>query len=67
MIRQAVPADATAIARIHVLSWQTAGKGWFGAGIMSIQPLNLFDFGAGNLNFSIRIPAQVTFKIGIID
>lgn len=49
------------------LSWQTAGKGWFGAGIMSIQPLNLFDFGDGNLNFSIRIPANVTFKIGIID
>ena len=34
---------------------------------MSIQPLNLFDFGDGHLNFSIKIPAHVTFKIGIID
>jgi beta-glucanase (GH16 family) len=51
----------------NVLAWQTAGKGWFGAGIMSIQPLNLFGFGDGNLNFRIRIPAGVTFKIGIID
>lgn len=51
----------------NVLSWQTAGKGWFGAGIMSKQPLNLFEFGDGHLNFSIKIPAHVTFKIGIID
>ncbi len=51
----------------NVLSWQTTGLGWFGAGIMSIQPLNLFDFPDGNLNFMIKIPAHVTFKIGIID
>ncbi len=51
----------------NVLSWQTTGLGWFGAGIMSIQPLNLFDFGDGHLKFRIKIPANVTFKIGIID
>ncbi len=51
----------------NVLSWQTTGKGWFGAGIMSRQPLNLFDFPDGHLKFRIRIPANVTFKIGIID
>jgi len=51
----------------NVLSWQTAGKGWFGAGIMAKQPLNLFDFPDGHLNFRIKIPAHVTFKIGIID
>jgi beta-glucanase (GH16 family) len=51
----------------NVLSWQTAGLGWFGAGIMSIQPLNLFDFGEGHIKFRIKIPANVTFKIGIID
>lgn len=51
----------------NVLSWQTAGAGWFGAGIMSIQPLNLFDFPDGHLKFRIRIPANVTFKVGIID
>ena len=49
------------------ISWQTAGLGWFGAGIMSVQPLNLFDFGEGHLKFMIKIPANVTFKIGIID
>jgi hypothetical protein len=51
----------------NALSWQTTGKGWFGAGVMSHQPLNVFDFGEGHLNFSIKIPASVTFKIGIID
>jgi hypothetical protein len=51
----------------NVLSWQTTGLGWFGAGIMAIQPLNLFDFGEGHLKFMIKIPANVTFKIGIID
>jgi len=50
-----------------VLSWQTAGLGWFGAGIMAIQPLNLFDFGDGHLKFRIKIPAHVSFQIGIID
>lgn len=51
----------------NVLAWKTNGKGWFGAGIMNVQPLNLFDFGAGWLKFRIKIPANVTFKIGIID
>jgi beta-glucanase (GH16 family) len=51
----------------NVLSWTTAGKGWFGAGIMAVQPTNLFDFGEGDINFRIKIPANVTFKIGIID
>lgn len=49
------------------LSWKTNGKGWFGAGIMSLQPLNLFDFPDGHLKFRIKIPANVTFKIGVID
>jgi len=51
----------------NVLSWQSAGLGWFGAGIMSLQPLNLFDFGDGHLKFRINIPANVAFQIGIID
>ena len=34
---------------------------------MSHQPLNLFDFGEGHLNFDIQIPADVSFKIGVID
>lgn len=49
------------------ISWITTGQGWFGAGIMSIQPVNLLNFGEGFLKFRIKIPASVTFKIGIID
>lgn len=51
----------------HSLSWATNGKGWFGAGIMAVQPLNLFNFPDGHLKFRIKIPANVTFKIGVID
>ncbi len=51
----------------NVLAWQTTGLGWFGAGIMSLQPHNLFDFGDGHLKFRIKMPAHVAFKIGIID
>ena len=49
------------------LSWTTNSKGWFGAGVMSRQPVNLFAFGDGFLKFQIKIPANVTFKIGVID
>jgi beta-glucanase (GH16 family) len=49
------------------LTWRTNGLGWFGAGILSFQPVNLFNFDAGQLQFRIKIPANVTFKIGIID
>jgi beta-glucanase (GH16 family) len=49
------------------ISWITTGMGWFGAGIMSVQPVNLFNFGEGNVKFMIKIPANVSFKIGIID
>jgi len=49
------------------ISWQTTGVGWFGAGIMSMQPVNLFNFGDGHLKFMIKIPANISFQIGIID
>lgn len=49
------------------ISWTTTGLGWFGAGIMSVQPVNLFNFGEGFLKFFIKIPANISFKIGIID
>ena len=51
----------------NVISWQSTGAGWFGGGIMAIQPLNLTNFSEGSLNFRIKIPANVSFKIGIID
>jgi len=49
------------------ISWSTNGSGWFGAGIMSYQPVNLFRFSEGYLNFNIKIPDNISFKIGIID
>lgn len=49
------------------ISWSTTGAGWFGAGIMSVQPVNLLNFGEGNLKFMIKIPANIAFQIGIID
>ena len=49
------------------ISWNTTGMGWFGAGIMSMQPINLFNFAEGHLNFRIKIPANISFQIGIID
>jgi hypothetical protein len=49
------------------ISWTTAGLGWFGAGIMSSQPVNLFNFGDGFLKFMVKIPAHIAFQIGIID
>jgi len=48
-----------------VLSWKSNGKGWFGAGIMSEQPINLSE--ADHLNFRIKIPANIAFQIGVID
>ena len=49
------------------ISWQTTGVGWFGAGIMSVQPVNLLNFGDGNLRFMIKIPANIAFQIGVVD
>nr|NQU91192.1 T9SS type A sorting domain-containing protein [Bacteroidota bacterium] len=51
----------------NVITWATTGLGWFGGGIMSVQPVNLFNYGEGFLKFMIKIPANVSFKIGIID
>ncbi|MBN2830202.1 MAG: T9SS type A sorting domain-containing protein [Candidatus Cloacimonetes bacterium] len=49
------------------ITWTTNGVGWFGAGVMSMQPTNLFNFGDGYLKFHINIPAHISFQIGIID
>ena len=62
-----MPASIPPFEGTNVLSWQTNAKGWFGAGILSYQPVNLFNYGAGSLKFRIKIPANVTFKIGVID
>jgi len=49
------------------ISWVTNGLGWFGAGVLSVQPVNLLNFADGHLNFMIKIPANISFQIGVID
>ena len=49
------------------ITWSTTGLGWFGAGVMSKQPVNLYNFAEGYLKFRIKIPANIAFQIGIID
>ena len=51
----------------NALSWQTTGAGWFGAGVFAIQPLNLSEFGDGFLRFRMKMPANVSFRVGITD
>ncbi|MBN1481003.1 T9SS C-terminal target domain-containing protein [candidate division KSB1 bacterium] len=51
----------------HGISWKTTGKGWFGAGIMANQPVDMSGLGDGYLKFMIKMPAHVTFQIGIND
>ncbi|MBC8382855.1 MAG: glycoside hydrolase family 16 protein [Candidatus Cloacimonetes bacterium] len=51
----------------NVISWATTGLGWFGGGIESYQPVDLSDFELGYIKFMIKIPPNVTFKIGIND
>ena len=51
----------------NVISWITTGVGWFGAGIKSNTPVDLSGFAEGNIKFMIKMPANVTFKIGIND
>ncbi len=51
----------------NVMAWQTTGVGWFGAGVMANNPIDFSNFTGGNIKFRIKIPASVTFKIGIQD
>ncbi|MBS3767882.1 MAG: glycoside hydrolase family 16 protein [Candidatus Cloacimonetes bacterium] len=51
----------------NVIAWATAGQAWFGGGIQSNSPLDLSTFSEGFLKFIIKIPASVTFKIGMND
>ena len=51
----------------NVISWQSGGSGWFGAGIESTSPMDFSGFAGGNMKFMIKMPADVTFKIGMND
>ena len=53
----------------EVISWQfNAGSGFFGAGITSLFGKNMSNYAEdGTMKFRIKIPADVTFRIGITD
>jgi len=52
----------------NVIAWATtAASTWFGGGVLPRQPRNMSNFAGGNLRFRIKIPADVTFKVGITD
>ena len=52
----------------EALSWQyTAPGSWFGAGVLSRQPLDMNLFEQGELRFHIKIPADISFRVGITD
>jgi hypothetical protein len=51
----------------NVIAWQTTGMSWFGGGIMANASTDLSAYAGGTLQFMIKMPANVTFKIGVTD
>ncbi|MDA3890128.1 MAG: carbohydrate-binding protein [Salinivirgaceae bacterium] len=50
------------------ISWQASQPGaWFGGGVKANQPRNMSNYTNGNLKFNIKIPANVSFRIGATD
>ena len=52
----------------EVIAWEfNAPNSWFGGGIVTRQARDMSNFADGNLKFNIKIPADVSFRIGITD
>ena len=53
----------------EVLAWETVNaNSWFGGGVATLFGRDMSDFvSEGSLKFDIKIPANVSFKIGISD
>ncbi|NJO88015.1 MAG: family 16 glycosylhydrolase, partial [Chloroflexia bacterium] len=53
----------------NVVAWETTTpNNWFGGGIVSLFGKNMSNFvDEGKLKFKIKIPANVSFKIGVTD
>ncbi|MFT7559713.1 MAG: CxxC motif-containing protein (DUF1111 family)/predicted lipoprotein with Yx(FWY)xxD motif [Flavobacteriales bacterium] len=51
----------------NVIAWNAKASSWFGGGILARQPVNLSNFLDATLNFKIKIPADVGFRIGVTD
>lgn len=51
-----------------VISWHYHRPGdWFGGGVAARQALNLSQYSDGALQFNIKVPADISFKVGIVD
>jgi len=61
--------NITAIEGDNVIAWHyTSSNEWFGGGIQTRQVRDLSNFSEnGQLSFKIKIPADISFKIGIAD
>ncbi|PCK08239.1 MAG: thiol oxidoreductase [Alteromonadaceae bacterium] len=51
----------------NVIAWNPKAGNWFGGGIQSRQARDLSNFEDGELKFKIKIPADISFRIGITD
>ncbi|WP_440905995.1 di-heme oxidoredictase family protein [Catenovulum sp. SX2] len=52
----------------NVIAWQyTSSNEWFGGGVQARGVPNMSNFANGSLDFKIKIPADVAFKVGIAD
>ncbi|MFT7559181.1 MAG: beta-glucanase (GH16 family) [Flavobacteriales bacterium] len=59
----AAPAEGS-----EVISWNYTAPGtWFGGGVEAASPVDLSAYNNGNMTFQIKIPADVAFRIGVID
>lgn len=57
--------DVTAYEGTNVLAFSSTGKGWFGFGINSENPLDLTHFSDGYLHFMLKTTSTTTFTMGI--
>ncbi|NQZ09092.1 MAG: carbohydrate-binding protein, partial [Algicola sp.] len=52
----------------NVIAWAFNAPGnWFGGGIQARQATDMSNFADGDVTFRIKIPADVSFKIGVTD
>lgn len=51
----------------NVIAWNYTAPEWFGAGIQAVHARDMSNFENGEFKFKIKIPANVSFKVGFAD
>jgi len=52
----------------NVIAWSFDGQNtWFGGGVQTNQARDMSNFEGGDVTFNIKIPADVSFRIGVTD